>query len=156
MTTQIIRKPCPKVGELFELTFDGSAPENQPREMINRYCRENSWMKFNTPDKWTHIGHIVSGLQTRRFKLVTIGPQPDFQSALSELARHGKIPEGQWSKAFNDTFESDKSCTVLFADPSWIHCDEGPRLPCIYPVINYLGFDWTSLPFNDDLWVVEY
>lgn len=54
----------PADGEIFELTLDGDAPENQPLEMVSRFGY--------APVGWRHNGPKVSGKQTRRFKLVGV------------------------------------------------------------------------------------
>ena len=51
-------------GEVFEMTLNGDAPENQPLEMVRR---------DGYTGRWTHNGPKVSGRQTRRFKLDVIG-----------------------------------------------------------------------------------
>ena len=58
----------PPDGVEFELTLDGDAVSNDPTEMVRRDG-------YGSPEKWKFTGKKVSGIQTRRFKLVSIGYQ---------------------------------------------------------------------------------
>jgi len=72
----------PAVGEVFELTFDGDVPENQPLEIV-RYFGYN-------PEGWKHKGLRVGGKQTCRFKLVQVGYCPNLEVVQERLKVHGK------------------------------------------------------------------
>lgn len=104
-----VRQPHYADGVVFEMTLEGDAPENQPLEMVRRdgYTGE-----------WKHNGPIVKGKQTRRFKWVAVGNQPNLEAVRSILVS-GKIPEGQWREAVKRVFEPDGEHPRGIADPSW-------------------------------------
>ncbi len=144
----------PALGEVFELTLDGSAPENDPIDMVRR----SGEVEF---EKWKHVGNRrVNGVQTRRFKLVAIGSCDHYNLAEAILKEHGRIPEGQWHEALIAKFQdADGKGTVGIADDSWrdqyndfffpcIRANDGPT--CV------LFFDWAFGGFNNHWrWLVE-
>lgn len=117
-----IRRPHYADGEVFEMTLDGDAPKNQPWEMVRRdgYSGE-----------WKHNGPRVKGRQTRRFKWISIGYQPNLEAVRTALAPHGKIPEGQWREAVKQMFEPDGKHPRGIADPSWEDPDGRARFPYV-------------------------
>lgn len=120
------RKPTlayPAVGESFELTLDGGAPENQPIEMVMRDGYGNGWK---------HKGPTVKGRQTRTFKLVQVGHCRNFDEARHKLGSHGKIPEGQWRNAFKAAYPiTDGNEPIGVADPSWEDLLGGANFPVV-------------------------
>lgn len=105
----------PGVGDVFELTLDGDAAENQPMVMLKR----------DSPGFETcrHNGSVVHGRQTRRFKLVQIGfcEHDSWGEVLRRISTYGKIPEGQWREAFMAKFPiSDRLGAIGVADTSWV------------------------------------
>ncbi len=141
----------PADGEVFELTLDGDAPENQPLEMVRQAGYDN-WQE------WEHNGPAVKGRETRRFKWVYIGYQPNLDAVRAALATHGKIPEGQWREAVKKMFKHDIWRPCGIADPSW----EPPRFGGSIPYCPYISsdgssrFKWVIDGFPDHWrWLVE-
>ena len=112
----------PAVGEIFELTLDGDAPENQPLQIV-RDCGYTG--------KWRHNGRTVKGKQTRRFKFAQAGYQPNLDGVKSALPTSGSV-EGQWIKAFKAAYpQSDGNGPVGIADASWIYPPVGADFPVV-------------------------
>lgn len=140
--------PYPAVGEIFELTLDGDAPENQPLEMVSRDG-------YDHPELWSHNGERVVGVQTRRFKLVEVGFCKNLDEVKEKLAPHGTIPEGQWREAFKKRFRKpDGKGPIGFADSSWVD----PRAFVYFPFVDADGgslFYWADYDFYADWrWLV--
>lgn len=115
----------PEIGVEFELTLDGNAPENQPLEMV----RKSGGYHLT---EWKHKGPVVAGQQTRRFKLVQVGYQPNLDAVKKALALHGDIPEGQWREAFKRRFRRpDGKGHIGIADSSWVDPD-GTLFPYVH------------------------
>ena len=135
------------MGEVFELTLDGDAPENQPLEMVRHDGYD--WKV------WQHEGPVVKGSQTKRFKLVKVGYCRTFNELRRKLGAHGEIPEGQWREALKAAYKSDGKGHVGVADSSWV----GPRGRAPFPCVLAYGhsfFLWADGDFNDDWrWLVE-
>lgn len=122
----------PVNGEVFELTIDGNASENQPLEIARREDRHFGSKKWqHVGKKWQHVGKLVTGTQTRRFKLISIVSCREFADITRELARHGTIPEGQWCEALQATYQHDKEGPLGVADPSWVNPGGGTCFPSI-------------------------
>lgn len=123
----------PADGEVFELTLDADAPENQPLEMVRRFgYNPEGWQWQYTSKK------VLSGKQTRRFKLVAVGYCRDLKEVRQKLATHGEIPEGQWIMAFKAAYpQPDGKGPVGVADPSWVFPDGDVYFP-------YVGTDGGS------------
>ena len=112
--------------EIFQLTFDGNVPENDPLEMVRLDGFNSSYWKFN--------GRKISGIQTRWFKLVRVGVCQNLDEVREKLTIYGDIPEGQWMKAFKTAFhhhDHDNKGTVMVADPSWVDPGGDVRFPCV-------------------------
>lgn len=145
MTTQVPHYPA--MGEVFELTLDGDAPENQPLEMAHRdgYRTEG----------WQHTGKKVAGKQTRRFKLVSVGYCRTFDELTRKLVKHGTIPDGQWREALKAAYQYDGKEQVGIADSSWVH----PQGRDFFPYVStggYSNFHFTDLDFDVGWrWLVE-
>ncbi|MBI2475494.1 hypothetical protein HYV69_03665 [Candidatus Uhrbacteria bacterium] len=143
----------PALGEVFELTLDGSAPDNDPIEMVHR----SGEVGF---EKWRHRGKLVKGVQTRRFKLITIGCCDHFSTVVAILKEHGKIPEGQWREVLITKFQSaDGGGTVGIADDSWRDQYSYFLFPCIRADSGQTCvpfFDLSEGGFNNNWrWLVE-
>jgi hypothetical protein len=140
-------RPYPKVDEVFELTLDGDAPENQPLEMVRR---DNC----NNPEEWRHRGRVVNGRHIRRFKLVRIGYHGSFRDMRREIDSLGRVPEGQWREAFKAAYPHSGYGTVGIADDSWLDPDDNASFPYIYDGISRFGFP--SYKFSTNcVWLVE-
>lgn len=124
----------PAIGEVFELTLDGDAPENQPLQIV-RDCGYTG--------KWRHNGRTVKGKQTRRFKLAQAGYQPNLAGVKSALTRSGSV-EGQWIKAFKAAYpQPDGNGPVGIVDSSWFR----PYDDAFFPIVvtdGTLRFRWTG------------
>lgn len=135
----------PAVGQEFELTLDGDAPENQPLAMVQ--CDGYA-------GAWKHEGPLVEGKQTRRFKLVQVGYQPGLEAVRTALAAHGEVPPGQWREALKSSYRQDGQGPVGLADPSW----QNPVGIAYFPYVHSNGdsnFDWAGDEFHDDWrWLV--
>ncbi|MDO8435154.1 MAG: hypothetical protein Q7S89_00535 [bacterium] len=124
----------PAIEEVFALRIEGDAPENQPLEMVKREG-------YDRPMKWKHAGSTVNGRQACRFKLVCLeargtaedlAPPRTFEEVRSELASHGRIPEGQWRMAYKAAYpECDGKGPVGIADPSWQDSSGSLFFPCV-------------------------
>lgn len=136
----------PAVGEVFELTLDGDAPENQPLAMVQQGGYNGAWQ---------HKGLLVTGRQARRFKLVQVGQQPGLVAVGVELAVHGRVPPGQWREALKATYRQDGQGPVGVADPSW----QSPFGRVCFPYINTdgsPGLALADLDYRKDWrWLVE-
>lgn len=86
----------PQDGEVFELSI------TEPFTGLQMITDEGF------TGTWRFTGQEIAEPQTRKFKLVSIGYQPSFEAVKEELARHGKIPQGQWRKAFKKGLPEDR------------------------------------------------
>ena len=115
----------PPDSEVFELTIDGDAPENDPIEMVR--CDG-----YGSPEKWKFTGQKVAGIQTRAFKLVRVGVCRNLKKVRQRLAQYGDIPEGQWRQAFKAAYpQPDGNGPIGIADSSWVDPDGGAGFPCV-------------------------
>jgi len=122
-TSTVIHRPYPKVGEIFELGLDGDAVNNHVIAMVRR---------VGDPRGWAHNGPLVTGRAIRPHKLVELRPTLTFDEVLAELARYGKIPEGQWASAFKVTYpKTDGHGPIGIADASWWAPDGRINFPYI-------------------------
>lgn len=133
-------------GEVFALTLNGDALENQPLQMVRSDGYGSGW-RYNGP--------TVKGTQTRRFKWVAIGSCRTFDEVLQKLKPHGKIPEGQWREAVKEKFQHDGVRARGIADASWV--DPGGRATFLYVDSNGRSvFCWSDRGFNGRWrWLVE-
>jgi hypothetical protein len=114
--SQPATRAYPAIGEVFELTLDGGAPENQPFQIV-KDCGYTG--------TWRHNGRTVKGKQTRRFKLAQAGYQPNLDGVKSALPASGSV-EGQWIKAFKVAYpQPDGNGPIGVADASWIRPLDG-------------------------------
>lgn len=149
MTTAMIHRPCPKVGEPFELGFDGDYKNNQPLELVRRAGYD--------PGGWTHNGHLITGRTICLFKLVEIDSLWPFDGVTSELSFHGRIPEGQWLCSFKTAYpKPDGKKHIAIADATWV----GPDGRTYFPYISRAGdlrFHRSNGSFggNSWLWIVK-
>jgi hypothetical protein len=131
----------PATDEIFELTLDGDAAENQPLEMVRR--------DGYNPKGWQHRGPVVKGRHTKRFKLVEIGYCRNFDEVRRKLAIHGEIPEGQWREAFRARYgKPDGKGPIGIADALWVI----PYSSAYFPYVGLDGdsnFRWTDSDFYD-------
>lgn len=130
----------PALNQPFELTLDGDAPENQPLEMVR--------LDGYDPQNWKYQGTPVKGKQTRRFKLVSVGPCTNFTEVQEKLKPHGEIPEGQWGNAFKKKFpKMDGNGPIGVADLSWVD----PHGCAYFPFVLAGGashFRWAAYRFG--------
>ena len=141
--------PHPPVGEVFELTLNGDAPENQPLAMVANSDSDCS------PRNWTHNGSVVKGVASHHFRLVAVGYQRNLGAVIKALAPHGKIPEGQWREAFKASFASNGIHPVGIADPSWTNPSFGAVFPCVRSNDDS-SFYWAGERLSSYwLWLVE-
>lgn len=104
---------------------------------------------------WKFTGKEIATPQTKRFKLVLIGEQPNFEAVVRELKKHGRIPQGQWRKAFKEAFPETDGSLIGVADSSWVSPSGGVHFPCVAGYGNEY-FGWTGRGFGDDWrWLVE-
>ncbi len=137
----------PVIGEIFELTLDGTATKNQPLEMVHADG-------FNVQN-WNHKGPVVRQRETRRFKLVEVGYCKNLDEVMSKLAVHGRIPPGQWREAFKVRYRYSRR-PVGIADASWVDPMNRAEFPCIYAE-GGLGFCGPSYQFDTNWqWLVIY
>ncbi len=133
----IIDAQYPADGVEFELTLDFGSPEADPIQMV----RSDG---YGEPEKWQFTGTKLSGIQTRRFKLVRVSPCCDLDEVRQKLAQYGPVPEGQWREAFKAAFPNhDGNGPVGFADPSWVSPGGGVGFPLVFSV-GGSGFGWTG------------
>ncbi len=124
----------PAVGEVFELTLDGDAPENQPLQIV-KDCGYTG--------KWRHNGCTVKGKQTRRFKLAQAGYQLNLDGVKAALPASGSV-EGQWIKAFKAAYpQPDGNGPIGIADASWANPNSLADFPIVLSVGD-LSFRWTA------------
>lgn len=148
-TDTMIHRPCPKVGEPFELGIDGDAVNNHPLTMVRH--------TGNDSRGWAHNGRLVMGRTIRPFKLVEIATHSTFDEVLRELSRRGRVPEGQWICGFKTAFPNpDGKRHVAIADATWV----GPDGRTNFPYVSRAGdirFHRSNGSFGGDcwLWIVE-
>ena len=142
------RPAYPPVGEVFELTLDGDAPENEPLEMVNEFG-------FN-PSGWQYIGAAVSGRETRRFQFVQVGYCSTVERVKDKIGPYGKVPAGQWINAFKAAYpEPDGQGPVGFADASWVSADGRANFPYVASV-GFLHFNYGGHVRGEDWrWFVQ-
>lgn len=138
----------PQVGEVFELTLDGDAPENEPLEMVSEFG--------SNPSGRQHTGATVSGRETRRFQLVQVGYCSTVEKVKDKIHSYGEAPEGQWINTFKAACpQPDGLGPVSFADASWVGADGRANFPYVaslgFPHFNYAG----HVRGEDWRWVVQ-
>lgn len=80
---------------------------------------------------WRFIGQEITAPQAKRFKLVTIGRQPNFEAVKTKLAEHGAIPQGQWCRALKRVYPKHCGEQIGVADASWLDPDNDTHFPFI-------------------------
>lgn len=143
MTDKVISAlTYPADGEIFKLTLDGDAPENDPIEMLRR----DGYSAVG----WLYNGKKLTGKQTHTFKLVSLtGYGGDFERTLRDVVECGGIPEGQWREALKNAYphhDSKSKTCVGVADLSWVN---QYGFPC-FPFIDIYGnsrFHWPAHSF---------
>lgn len=138
----------PANGEIFTLTLNGDDPANDPIEMVRTDGYDN-------PEQWKFTGKLIKGVQTRRFKLVSIGYCKELVEVIEKLKKHGEIPEGQWREALKKKFpKPDGKKPIGIADPSWVY----PGGDVHFPFINSNGnshFYWSCSAYGESWnWLV--
>lgn len=132
-----IIQPYPDAGEIFELTLNGDASENDPIEMVRRDG-------YGAPEEWIFKGKRLAGIQIRKFKLVSVGYCRNLDEVRQKLKSHGEIPEGQWREAFKAKFpKADGKGSIGVADPSWVHSSGSANFPYVDPDGDS-GFLWAG------------
>lgn len=148
MATHETRRMTYPVGEVFELTLDGDDAENDPVEMVRRDG-------YSKPEQWQFNGTRVAGVQTRRFKLVSVGYCRTFDRLTRKLIKYGTIPEGQWREALKAAYQHDGKGPVGIADSSWVRPDGYAHFPCVR-TLGSSYFHWTGFDFHARWrWLVE-
>lgn len=139
-----VKKTMPSDGEVFEITHDfGENPE--PNNLPNRSGYGGEWLFDGKP---------ITGVQTRRFMWVWVGPQQDLDAVRASLTKYGTIPEGQWLEAIKKQFEPSDWHGI--ADSSWVNPTFRHRsFPCLDPH-GSLSFCWANDYQSAKLsWLVE-
>ncbi len=111
---------------------------------------------FDNWHKWQFNGKEITERETKRFKLVPVGYQPNFDAVKEKLAKHGTIPQGQWRKAFKKAYpKPDGKGPVGVADASWVNPSGGVGFPCVRGGGDEY-FPWTGNGFlRSSAWLVE-
>ncbi len=137
--------PYPVLGVSFDLAI---AEHFTNLEMVRRFG--------HNPKGWQFNGTKIVVPQTRKFKLVSIGAQPNFEAVKAVLAQHGTIPEGQWCDAFKKAFpQPDGKGSVGVADAVWVYPSGDAGFPYV-GADGVPGFVWTVGGFDADWrWLVE-
>ena len=144
-TKEPLKPPSyPKDGEVFSLTitkpFTGL-------EMVRDDGFKN-WLE------WRFAREEIVAPQTKRFMLVWIGYQPNFESVERELKKHGRIPQGQWRKAFKKAFPQTDGSWIGVADSAWVRPSGRVNFPCVSD--HGESFCWTDSAFDTSWrWLVE-
>ncbi len=81
---QLVMPQYPADGVEFDLTITESFTG---LEMVRRFGYD--------PTGWKYTGNEIVAPQTKRFKLVPICAQPNFQAVEAVCLKHGVIPDGQ-------------------------------------------------------------
>jgi len=111
--------------------------------------------KFGYSGDWKFTGKEITEKQTKAFKLVEVGYQPDFESLKKELEKHGTIPQGQWIMAFKEKYPKGIGEWVGIADSSWVDPGRDVYFPFVFTDVD-LSFGWTGSDFDADWrWLVE-
>ena len=143
---KVVKPTYPVVGQVFELTLDGDAPENQPLAMVRR-------IGYSTWEKWLYKGPTVKGIQTGVFKLVEFDRFLKFDDLHRILDTHGRIPEGQWAQAFKTAYPKyDGVCSIGFPDKSWVDDIGWNRHPLMYYTDYILNLGLAHRDGRIDLW----
>jgi len=110
-THSVVSGSVPNEGVEFELTIDGDF--TVPRALI-----EESDLN---PKHWRHVGNVITGRNTGRFKLVRAGYRDNIRGVIAILNGYGRIPLSQWLQAFMNTFQlSDCLGPIGVADLCWL------------------------------------
>ena len=119
----------------------------QPLDMVRRAGYD--------PKDWQFTGKQVGETQTRCFKWVSVGYQPNLDAVRAECAKHGRVPEGQWREAVNQMFQPDGQHPRGVADPSWVDPNTDARFPYVLSD-GFSNFGWAGGDRDDGwLWLVE-
>lgn len=134
----------PEIGIEFELTLDFDRTD--PLGMV----RSDGY----DPKDWEHKGNKPKGVQTRRFKLVSVGYRPNLDAVWTAITQHGDVPEGQWREALKVAYPTpDGKGPIGFDDPSWVSPDGYRRFPYLF--VDGMqwnsDFSWTDFEY-DGLW----
>lgn len=133
----VVATAIPADNEVFELTLDGDAPENDPIEMVKRDG-------YSEPEKWQFTGRKITGTQTCRFKLVRVGDCHNFDEVRQRLVLYGVVPNGQWREAFKDKYpRPDGRGPIGFCGLSWVR-PIGDRVFRVFPSLIDKGGAWLS------------
>ena len=138
--------PCyPALGVEFDLTI---AEPFTGIEMVRRFGYDPTGWKFN--------GEEIAMPQTKQFKLVSVGAQPNFKKVEAANAKEGVIPDGQWCDAFKKAFpQPDGNGPIGVAKASWVR----PGGYASFPYVRTgccLSFLWLDDAFDADWrWLVE-
>jgi len=145
MSEDMINLNYPKNNEIFTLTI---AEPFTGLEMV-RNDGFHSW------EEWKFTREEIITPVTKRFKLVSIGYQPNFEAVQQELTNYGKIPQGQWRKAFKKAYPKAHGTWIGVADSSLVDPYGFVSFPCVSDGGDK-NFDWADRSFNDDWqWLVE-
>lgn len=133
----------PKDGEIFELTLN--AEDADPIEMV----RGDG---YNNADNWEFKGPRVTGTQTKKFKLVSIGYQPNAEAVNKALAEHGTSALGQWREVFKKKYpHPDGKGPICFTGSEWVPPGRRRRFPCVLIVRGVWCSDFLWIDgFRDD------
>ena len=135
----------PALGVEFDLTI---AEPFTGIEMVRRFGYDPTGWKFN--------GEEIAMPQTKQFKLVSVGAQPNFKKVEAANAKEGVIPDGQWCDAFKKAFpQPDGNGPIGVAKASWVR----PGGYASFPYVRTgggLSFLWIDDVFYADWrWLVE-
>jgi hypothetical protein len=116
----------PADNEVFELTLDGDLATNQPSAMIAEFVSGHGEFEYR--------GRLIVGIETRRFRWVSIGRQFGLATVKRALAGQ-KVPECQWLNAVVAKYEITPHLRGI-ANASWVSPDFHANL---FPYINSGG-----------------
>lgn len=142
----------PAIGETFELTLNGD--EHPPLDMVTGYG-------YPEVQRWQYIGTTVTGIETKKFKLIQVGKCDNLTQILHKIReQEGEIPPGQWLEALKKVYgpTGDDKRLVGIADASWKSQRGHTRFPYIYsngiPKFAWsdhgFGEIWCWLVFSDE------
>ena len=117
-------------------------------QMVRRFGYDPTGWKFN--------GTEIAASQKKKFMLVSIGYQPNFEAVKIALAKYGSTPPGQWLDAFKKAFPTpDGKGPIGVADSSWVDPDGDAGFPSVDSGGD-ADFSWTGDGFIAGWrWLVE-
>ncbi|MDP3996771.1 MAG: hypothetical protein Q8P86_03715 [bacterium] len=133
--------------EEFELTLAGVPAHPIKMVRSDGYCDANSW-KFKGPK--------VGSMESRWFRIVRIGHQPNVKAVNRVLAKYGTPARGQWREAYKTSQQypghNIEGLMIGFTGSIWLDAEHHHAFPCVLGRDSELHsfFAWVNRDFGDE------